>query len=26
MAVGQRCMVLYGSGSDRARIIPYSGY
>ena len=26
MAVGQRCMVLYGSGSERARIIPYNGY
>ena len=26
MAVGQRCMVLYGSGSDRARIVPYNGY
>ncbi len=26
MAAGQRCMVLYGSGSDRARIIPYNGY
>ncbi len=25
MAAGQRCMVLYGSGSDRARIIPYNG-
>ncbi len=25
MAVGQRCMVLYGSGSDRARVIPYNG-
>ncbi len=26
MAVGQRCMVLYGSGSDRARVVPYNGY
>ncbi len=25
LAVGQRCMVLYGSGSDRARIVPYNG-
>ena len=24
-AVGQRCMVLYGRGSDRARIVPYNG-
>ncbi len=26
MAVGQRCMVLYGSSGSRARVIPYSGY
>ncbi len=26
MTTGQRCMVLYGSGSERARIIPYNGY
>ena len=25
MAVGQRCMILYGSGADRARLIPYNG-
>lgn len=25
LAVGQRCMILYGSGADRARIIPYNG-
>ena len=26
LGVGQRCMVLYGSGSDRARVVPYNGY
>lgn len=24
LAAGQRCMVLYGSGSDRARVVPYN--
>ena len=26
LANGRRCMVLYGNGSSRARIIPYNGY
>lgn len=26
LANGQRCMVLYGDGSSRARVIPYNGY
>lgn len=26
LATGQRCMVLYGSGGSRARVIPYNGY
>ena len=26
LANGQRCMVLYGDGSSRARVIPYIGY
>ena len=26
LANGQRCMVLYGNGSSRARVIPYNGY
>lgn len=26
LAVGQRCMVLYGSSGSRARVIPYNGY
>ncbi len=26
LAVGQRCMVIYGSGRSRARVIPYNGY
>lgn len=26
MAVGQRCMVLYGSSGSRARVIPFNGY
>jgi outer membrane lipoprotein SlyB len=25
LAAGQRCMILYGDGSSRARVVPYNG-